>query len=60
MHKFALDTPLLSDPDQLVNYDCLGMYAAFHDTATSTIATYSDFLTWVDVDLGKMWMLGFG
>ncbi len=60
MHKFALHTPTLTDPDQYENYDCLGVYAAFNDTPASIITTYADFLTNIDKDLGNMWMLGFG
>lgn len=60
MHKFALNTPALTDPETLVSYDCIGQYVAFHDTFTSTISTYSDFLANVNGDLGKMSMLGFG
>lgn len=60
MHKFALDTPTLTDPLRYENYDCIGQYAAFHDTPTSSISTYSDFLAHIDGDLGSMWMLGFG
>jgi hypothetical protein len=60
MHKFALNTPSLTDPDTYESYDCLGLYAAFHDTPASVIATYSDFLAHIDGDLGAMWMLGFG
>lgn len=60
MHKFALNTPQLTDPELLENYDCIGLYAAFHDSPASIIGTYSDFLAHVDGDLGQMWMLGFG
>jgi hypothetical protein len=60
MHKFALDTATLTDPALFENYDCIGVFAAFHDTPASVIATYSDFLGNVDNDLGQMWMLGFG
>ena len=60
MHKFSLDTPLLTDPDKFVNYDCIGQYSSFHDTPSSSIAYFSDFLAHVDDNLGNMWMLGFG
>lgn len=60
MHKFALDTAQLTDPVLFESYDCIGVFAAFHDTPASVIATYSDFLANVDSDLGQMWMLGFG
>lgn len=60
MYKFALDTPSLTDPAKYENYDCIGMYAAFHDTPASSIATFGDFLANFDGDLGNMWMLGFG
>jgi hypothetical protein len=60
MYKFSLDTPALTDPDHFLNYDCIGVYSSFHDTPSSSIATFSDFLTNVDGDLGNMWMLGFG
>lgn len=58
--KFSLDTPLLTDPEKFVNYDCIGTYSSFYDTPSSSIAIFADFLTNFDGDLGKMWMLGFG
>ena len=48
MHKFALDTPTLTDPEQMVSYDCTGSYSSFIDTAASAFATYSDMLTYID------------
>jgi Lanthionine synthetase C-like protein len=60
LFKFSLDTPLLTDPDQFVNYDCTGTYSSFHDTPSSSIAIFSDFLANFDADLSNMWMLGFG
>ena len=48
MHKFALDTPTLTDPSKMVSYDCLGAYSAFIDTPVAAIGTYSDFLAHYD------------
>jgi hypothetical protein len=59
MHKFALDTPTLTDPDQLVSYDCMGYYSAFVDSVSAAIGTYADFLANVDTP-EKMWMFGWG
>jgi hypothetical protein len=44
MHKVALDTPTLTDPDHMVSYDCTGNYDAFIDSVASAIGGYSDFL----------------
>eukprot|EP00347_Sterkiella_histriomuscorum_P003864 403362648 len=64
MHKFALDTPTLTDPEQMVSYDCTGQYSSFIDSAASSIATYSDMLAYFDdssfATLEKMWMIGWG
>ncbi len=61
MLKFGLDTPKLTKPSEYVNYDCIGTYSSFHDTPSSSIAFFSDFLTNIKYDtLEKVWMLGFG
>lgn len=60
MHKFALDTPTLTDPAHMVSYDCLGSYSSFIDTAAASIGTYSDMLTYFDRNPEDMWMIGWG
>ncbi|CDW85390.1 lanc-like protein 2 [Stylonychia lemnae] len=60
MHKFALDTPTLTDPEKMMSWDCVGQYSSFIDTAASAIATYSDMLTYIDGQEENMWMIGWG
>jgi len=59
MHKVALDTPTLTDPDHMVSYDCTGNYDTFIDSVASAIGGYSDFLANLahPEDMG---MLGWG
>ena len=59
MHKLALDNPLLTDPEHMVSYDCLGVYSAFVDSVSSSIGTYSDFLAHIE-DPENMSMMGWG
>lgn len=61
MLKFSLDTPTLTDPEQFLNYDCIGTYSSFHDTPSSSLAFLSDLQTHLlEDDLEDVWMLGFG
>lgn len=60
MHKFALEIPTLTDPEKMLSYDCLGQYSSFIDSAASSIATYSDLITYIDGREDQMWMIGWG
>mmetsp|Transcript_18395 Transcript_18395/g.17504 ORF Transcript_18395/g.17504 Transcript_18395/m.17504 type:complete len:155 (-) Transcript_18395:51-515(-) len=53
LHKIALDTPTLSDVDQMMAYDCVD-YSIFLSSVGSAISAYGDFLANFKKDRGMM------